>query len=314
MSNTFNIRYLPYHDVDKANWNTCIDEAANGLIYAHSFYLDHMAKHWDALVLNDYEAVMPLTWNKKFGICYLYQPAFTACLGIFGKHPTEIMIYGFLNAIPKKFKLIEISLNSGNILNAPGGISILRVNYFLSLNKNYNELYSSYRENHQRNIQKSLQAGCLAKKNIPVEEVIALNKRQMKNVVSLTDNDYDRLKKLYEFLYDQNKAVTYGIVDLQNKLLASCVFFFSHSRAYYILAGNHPDSRTTGASHALIDAFIKDHAGKDLILDFEGSDIESLALFYSGFGASKEIYPAIRWNRLPWWLKWMKSKYLVLST
>ena len=47
-------------------------------------------------------------------------------------------------------------------------------------------------------------------------------------------------------------------------------------------------------------------AGKDLILDFEGSDIETLALFYNGFGAVKENYPIVRWNRLPWWMRWTK--------
>ena len=48
----------------------------NGLIYAYSFYLDTMAKHWDAFILNDYEAVMPLTWNKKYGITYYYTSPF----------------------------------------------------------------------------------------------------------------------------------------------------------------------------------------------------------------------------------------------
>lgn len=302
-----NIKYLLHHEIDKTKWDACIAGAANELIYGLSFYLDHMAKHWDALVLNDYETVMPLTWNRKFGISYLYQPPFTACLGIFGKHVTEVMIKNFLQAIPKKFKLIEISLNSGNKFTTPTGISIPGNNYYLHLNKKYTELYHHYRENHQRNIQKSLQAGCLVKKNIPVEEVIALNKQQMKNIVSLKDDDYERFKKLYYFLSRSERAATYGIVDLQNNLLSSCVFFLSHERAYYILAGNHPDSRTKGASHALIDAFIKDRAEKELILDFEGSDIESLALFYSGFGATKEIYPAIRWNRLPWWMRWVKK-------
>ena len=53
-----------------------------------------------------------------------------------------------------------------------------------------------------------------------------------------------------------------------------------------------------GASHALIDAFIKDHAGQNLILDFEGSDFRNLAFFYSRFGAKVEIYPAIKINTL----------------
>ena len=198
-------------------------------------------------------------------------------------------------------------MNSGNITSAPLSFLISMTNYILLLDKSYNHLYTGYRKNHQRNIQKALQAGCIAKKNIGVEEIIHLNKEQMKNLAPVTNEDHASFKRLYEFLLAQDKAATYGIINKENELLASCVFFFSHNRAYYILAGNHPDSRNTGASHLLIDGFIKDHSEKNLVLDFEGSDIESLALFYNGFGATKEIYPAIRWNRLPWWLKWMKK-------
>ena len=59
-----------------------------------------MAKHWDALVLGDYEAVMPLTWNKKWNISYLYQPPFTASLASFGKLLTEEIVRAFIAAIP----------------------------------------------------------------------------------------------------------------------------------------------------------------------------------------------------------------------
>ena len=49
------IKYLQYNELDKVKWDVCINKASNGLIYGYSFYLDNMAKHWDALVLNDYE-------------------------------------------------------------------------------------------------------------------------------------------------------------------------------------------------------------------------------------------------------------------
>ncbi|HSQ44739.1 MAG TPA: hypothetical protein VLM16_07060, partial [Ginsengibacter sp.] len=83
------ISYLPQANIDKQKWDRCIDAAPNGLIYAYSFYLDAMSKNWDALILNDYEIVMPLTWNKKYGVYYLYQPFFTKALGIFGNISDE---------------------------------------------------------------------------------------------------------------------------------------------------------------------------------------------------------------------------------
>jgi lipid II:glycine glycyltransferase (peptidoglycan interpeptide bridge formation enzyme) len=116
-----------------------------------------------------------------------------------------------------------------------------------------------------------------------------------------------RFRLLYQQLHREKKAITYGILSGKDALLASAVFFYSHSRAYYILVGNHPDGRTTGASHALIDAFIRDHAGQNIILDFEGSDIPNLALFYSGFGALEEKYAAIKNNNLPFYMKWLKK-------
>ena len=111
---------------------------------------------------------------------------------------------------------------------------------------------------------------------------------------------------MYHLLYQKKQATTYGIYR-NDQLLASAAFFFSHGRAYYILVGNHPDGKTIGASHALIDAFIKDHAGQNLMLDFEGSDVPNLAFFYSSFGAVEEKYTGIKLNRLPAIIKWLKQ-------
>ena len=79
------ITYLTYQEIDKAKWDDCINQSINKLIYAESVYLDAMAENWDAIIMNDYEAVMPLTWKKKFGIKYLYQPAFIQQGGIFSR-------------------------------------------------------------------------------------------------------------------------------------------------------------------------------------------------------------------------------------
>jgi hypothetical protein len=301
------IKYLQHKEIDKAKWDACVEQASNGLIYPYSFYLDAMAKHWEALVLNEYEAVMPLTWNRKYGFYYLYQPAFTASLGVFGRNLNKELIDDFTRSIPSKFKLIEISLNAGNIIGDSKRFSLLRSNYILHLNKPYEELYKAYRDNHKRNISKALQLGCSVSKEIRVDEIIQLNKEQLQHIDGTKPGDYPNFKNLYEVLKNRRQAKTYAIVDPKNKVLASAVFFFSHHRAYYIMVGNHPEGKTLGASHALIDAFIKDHADQNLTLDFEGSDIRNLAFFYSGFGAIEEIYPALKINRLPWYVRLLKK-------
>jgi hypothetical protein len=175
------------------------------------------------------------------------------------------------------------------------------------MNNPYEELYKNYRDNIKRNIKKATQLGCSAIKNIDVEGVIELAVMQMKTQSSETNENINRFRHLFKILSEKMMAITYGIISAQSELLASAVFFYSHQRAYYILVGNHPNGKTIGASHALIDAFIKDHAGKNFILDFEGSDIRNLAFFYSSFGAVEEKYAALKMNRLPFYLKWLKS-------
>lgn len=300
------IQYLNHEHIDKARWDDCIRQSPNGLIYAYSYYLDAMAKNWDALVLNDYDAVMPLVWNSKFGFSYLYQPAFTASLGVFGKKLNQELISNFIKTIPEKFKLIEISLNSGNTFRENSPDLSLRRNYILNLNNSYTEIAKDYRENHQRNINKALQAGCSIRKNIPLNLIIELNRELLKSINPVKEEYYNNFSKLFELLKKENNAESYGVIDANQQLVASSVFFYSHKRAYYILVGNSIEGKNLGASHALIDAFIKENAGKEIILDFEGSDIESLAFFYAGFGAVEELYPAIRMNKLPWYIQWMK--------
>ena len=301
------VTHLTYQQIDKEKWDACINNAGNGLVYGYSFYLDAMSDNWDCLVMNDYEVVMPLTWKKKYGIAYLYQPPFTACLGVFGNNITAETVNEFLKSIPASFKYWDIYLNQGNFFKLPGFDLYERMNYVLPLDGSYEELYSHYRDNIKRNIKKSEQLGLIINKNIPVQEAISLAQEQARNFSVLSSDDFKRFESLYSQLYKKEKATSYGVYTKEGQLIAAAVFLFSHNRAYYILVGNHPNGKTLGASHALINAFIKDHACLDMILDFEGSDISSLAFFYSSFGAKEEKYPAIRLNRLPKPIKWLKK-------
>jgi GNAT acetyltransferase-like protein len=301
-----NIEYIPGKKIDKEKWDYCITNASNGLIYAYSFYLDRMAKNWDGLVLEDYKAVMPLTWNRKYSIDYLYQPFVCAQLGLFGNNLKAELLNDFLKAIPSKFKYWDFYLNQQNVFELNDFTMHSRVNFVLNLEQPYEFLQKNYRENIRRNVKKAIQLDCRIEKNIAVEQVIGLAQKQMKTYTD-KKGDFEKFKKLFEYLRKKEMANIYGVLSKKNQLLASAIFFYSHRRAYYILVGNDPDGRTLGASHFLIDAFIKENAGKKLLLDFEGSDIRNLAFFYSSFGAVEEKYPAIKLNRLPKLLKWMKS-------
>src|ERR1017187_5657674 len=160
------ISHLPQANIDKQKWDHCIDNAGNGLIYAYSFYLDAMSKNWDALILDDYEMVMPLTWNKKYTIHYLYQPFFCAQLGIFGNNISSEIVKCFLENIPAKFKYWDFYLNKNNLFSLPSFPMNERSNYGLSLQNTYAVLSGNFAQSHLRNIKRALKQGNMVKKNI----------------------------------------------------------------------------------------------------------------------------------------------------
>jgi hypothetical protein len=265
-----------------------------------------MAENWDGLVLGDYEVVMPVTWKKKFGISYLYQPFLAAQLGVFGSALKPAIVESFLDAIPRKYRVWDIYLNQKNELSQGVYDFSLRDNFVLELNKTYEDTRAGYSENIIRNIKKAQQSGCYFENNLDSDKVIRLAESQMKEKLKDTQTNISRFRKLNRHLEAIGMSRSYGVFSNDGKLLSSCIFFFSHGRAYYILVGNVPEGRQAGSSHLLIDGFIKENSNSGLLLDFEGSDIPSLARFYGGFGGVIENYAAINYNKLPLLLRWLK--------
>jgi lipid II:glycine glycyltransferase (peptidoglycan interpeptide bridge formation enzyme) len=181
-----------------------------------------------------------------------------------------------------------------------------RNNLVLSLASSYDRLWSGYRKNTQRNITKAKGYGCYVKTDLPLSEVLALAQAYTPGLAGQAA-ELSRFEQLFETLREREAAIAYGCYSASHQLLAAAVFLFSNARSYYILAGNHPNGKTLGASHLLIDGFISDHAGQNILLDFEGSDLPSLAFFYTGFGGKEERYPVILLNRLPFYARWLKG-------
>ena len=99
------IRYTINNNINLKKWDRCIQNSINSNFYAKSWYLNIICENWDALILNDYEAVMPIPYKKKLGIKYIYQPFFCQQLGLFSKN-INLRVDRFINSIPKDFEFI----------------------------------------------------------------------------------------------------------------------------------------------------------------------------------------------------------------
>ena len=233
------IKYLHRDQIDTAKWDECIQQSTNGLLYATSEYLDCITR-WDALVQNDYEAVMPLPWRKKFGFQYLYQPAFCQQLGIFSKSGPNLTISDrFLDRIPSSYALWDIQLNATNVINKYN--AKLRKNYLLSLNASYEELNKEYSRSAKRNIAKAAHAGVTISGNVDSELVVQLHRQRFGATAGIHARDYENFRQLFSRLQKARKLFSIAAVNSSEEVIASSNYLFYKDRLTFVMNGNLPE-------------------------------------------------------------------------
>lgn len=286
------INHLKHSEIDKKQWDKTIKNSAAPMIYAKSWYLDIVSPGWEALVLDDYDAVMPLTVKKKYFLTFFLQPLFTQQLGIFTeKNPSYPILMEFINAVPKKYFKTDIYLNYSNKDITMEDDIRKRNNYILSLDKPFEELFKKYNDNHKRNIKKAGKNKLTIKNNADVSELIKLFKtEQGAKIAVLNNHQYDVLEKIINYSRTHLNTDVLGVYSKNNKLIAGAVFINEGDRIYYLFGTSAEEARNTGAMQMLMNHYIKLNAESDFILDFEGSNIPGIAKFFKGFGAENQAY------------------------
>jgi len=307
------IQYLKHNQIDFDKWDLCIDRAINGIIYPYSFYLNQVTPGWEALIFGDYKAVMPLPVKKRLGFWYVIQPPFTQQLGVFAEMPvSEELLQSFINAVPPKFKYININLNTFNLLT--NSSSKKHSTYELDLLTAYDYIAEGYSSQTIRNLKKSRKEKvCIYKNNEPDIIIETFRKYKGKEIKHWNDKHYLTLKHLiYSGLY-RGDAELYSAYDARNTFCAGIVFFTSHNKSILIFSGSTPSARSNGAMTAIIDRFINDHSGQHLTLDFEGSSEKNLARFYAGFGSKECVFLQLEMNNFPAFIKPIINLYFWLK-
>ena len=129
---------------------------------------------------------------------------------------------------------------------------------------------------------------------------------EMENdVIKRTNDEYLWLENLIKTISAKSAGCVYAAKE-GGALVAAAFFGFSQSRAIYLVSASSTLGKEDRSMFKIVDAFIKDHAGSELVLDFEGSNIPSVARFFAGFGAKPEIYQSASFSRLPGFLKRVK--------
>lgn len=302
------LKLLKRSEIEDKVWNGCVHFAINAMPYGYTWYLDNVCEEWEGLVLDNYKAVMPLVFNKKFGINYLYQPFFTQQLGVFTSLPvTKKLVNNFIDAIPPHYKYIDINLNEINDVTERKEVTAL-TNFHLDLNLDYALIKVNYSKSLKRKLKKAEKNELIINPHVSPEVFVAF---YLKNVAHKVNNFEEKHKHvLHRIIY---KALSYqlgaiiGVNDRNNELVAANFILLHPTRIINLLPCSNEEGNDLNAMSFLLDHIIQRNANNRKIFDFEGSMIDGVAQFYKSFGAEEMKYYNLKLNLLPNFLRIFKK-------
>lgn len=262
-----------------------------------------MSENWVGIILNDYEAVFPICYKKKWGIVYCYTPAFIQCFNWVGVNENWEVIKTEVQKFAK-YGDVMISFVSKNELTKLES----KCNYIISLNSNYEFIYKNYKSDLKQNLKKAAKENLIYSESNDIQKALDLYKTMYASRMNGTSEyDFDNFKNLCELFQQTGNYIIREVRNGENNLLAIALLLKDKYR-YYNLANSTTElGRKTEANHFLIDRIIHEFSGSNMIFDFEGSDLPGVKTFYQKFGAKNEHYFHWHFNNLPWWIKWVKK-------
>ena len=291
--------------IDIEKYNSCIENSMQSNIYGFSWYLDIFCDHWDVLVLNDYEAVMPIPWRRKFFIKYVYPPFWLIQLGIYSVEVEDEN--EFLIELFGSFKYVETRTNENNSFSMFHPYQKYKELQFLNLNIGSEAIQLKYKKDRKKDLQRAKKNDLTEKWNDEPEKLIELYKNNVgKRIRKIKDKDYEVLLKLIKVCIEKNKGEVLSIYDSKYKLVASG-FFLKHSNRVTILASSTDfKNRRNGANTFLINSAIYKYQNSVEIFDFGGSSMKKIAQYFLSFGAETENFFSLKYNVLPWVIRLFK--------
>ncbi len=294
------ISYLQHDQIDKKRWDNTIDSSVNKRVYALSWYLDMVSPGWEALVMGDYESIMPLPSKQKLFIKYLIQPVLCQQLGVYtGNNDGHIDI--FIEKIRSRFLYINLNFGIPQLPINSSHIFDKRTNHELYLNSDYSVLAKNYSRRTIRNIKVANESGLRLSYTMSAKEFTDF-KRNFSNP-GLKENFFSSLQKICEHFIGKKMGEIVATVNSNEEILSAAFYFIYDTRLYFTVTVSNAKGKENSAMHLILDSIIKKYANSDLILDFTGSSLKGVAYFNEGFGAKSTTYYSFIYSRLPKFLK-----------
>lgn len=285
------IRRLKYHEIDFEKYTRCLENSEQRKYSASRLFLDITSRrNWEVLVFDDYEAVMPVPFIKRFGIKIVINPRLCQQLGVFSEKDDNNLNELFLTYFQKNYNIWYYAFNDKN--------SFLT---FLKKRKNFLIYPNEYEIVRQKYSPKRKRKLRLDEDILAVSEIREIRMAEARDFISenmigaKNDDDKNKFLKIFED-FDKSGSLTISAFFYKNKIINAIAIYHDEKTSVLLGTFNDREFVKLAGSSVIIDDVIRKNI-KEKIFDFEGSEVPAIEEFFRGFRPEQKPYPFIKHSK-----------------
>lgn len=309
---TMNIQLISRKEIKVEQWDSFILNANSGAPFLLSGWLDIACPGWSTYIISnanqEWIAVMPMPIKKWVFISEIRQPLFCMYGGIILKENIDQINIEkeLLKKLKKDNYRIELYFppkyleNNLQVLAQELNYVIKnRITYQIDLTQSWELIGTA-----KRNLQKSIREGWMVSDTESPDHFHLLLQN---NPHIMPKKFQNRFVQLLNWAYTSGYLTTWTGFSKEGKLGAMVLILQCSKSAWYLSGAVLPEFRQSGIMTHLFNSAIHDYKKRGFTLfDFEGSQIPSIAKFFSGLGGSPISYLCLKREPLPKWLSWIR--------
>lgn len=297
--------------LNKEKYRIYCEKCSDIPIFSQAWWMDAVCgeHNWDVLLVEkngEIIASMPYYMRKKYGLKIITQPKLTQTNGIWIKYPSS-----------QKY-VKKISYEREIISNIIKQLEQLKFDYFCQnfyykftnwlpfYWKSYNQttrytyriydlsdlqkIWNSFNDNVRNKIRKAEKILTVKEDDLTIEEFFEINSMTFTRQGIEIPYSLEFLKRLHSACKQHNACKILYAVDDKQQIHAAIYLVWDNSTTYYLMAGENPELRKSGANNLLIWHAIRHASNVSEAFDFEGSMIETVEEFVRSFGGIQTLY------------------------
>lgn len=266
------------------------------------------ADNWDVLLYtkgNNVLAALPYYIKRKWGLRLVVQPPLTQTNGIWINYPPlqkQVSRLSYeketMRGIIAQLQRLGVALYLQDFHYAvtnwlpfywSGFKQTTRYTYVLEELNTVESLYAGLRYNIRHEIKKA-QSQVTIKDDCPLADFYALHRETFARKGWDTPISFAVLQRIDQACLRRNCRKILYAADGAGTIHAAAYLVWDENSAYYLLAGVNPRLKSSGANSLLVWNAIRFAGNVTRKFDFEGTMLEPIERFFSGFGAVPKPY------------------------